>query len=95
MPLRRRRALPILILAALVTLVLGLAPTLCHAEDLDCQADANHHTALGCQCSCHLAVVLPGSPASAPALRAAELMAAVQPAAPSLSPARLDRPPRH
>ena len=90
----RRRNLALLILAAVATQVLGLAPSLCHAEDPGCRADANHHTDLSCHCSCHMAIVLPCGTAGAPARPAAVVAPRSEPAAASLSSARLDRPPR-
>jgi hypothetical protein len=91
---RRRFALVSLLLTAVLTVTLGVAPKLCHAGDSECQSDASHHTDLGCQCSCYMAAVLPGDHAAAPVLLLAALATAVEIDAPSFSPPGLDRPPR-
>jgi hypothetical protein len=90
-----RRSVAILVLGAIATLLMGTAPDLCHAEDAGCQTDANHHTDLNCHCSCHMAVALAESPAATLERPVARVILFAASAAPSLSPARLDRPPRH
>jgi hypothetical protein len=90
----RRLGSILMLCASLLTAGLGIAPQVCHAEDLQCQQDDSHHTDPGCQCSCHMAAVLPGDQALVPVPLQKPLAPAAPPIASSFAPASLDRPPR-
>ena len=69
--LRKRRIYGLMFLcAALAGLGLEASPSLCHPEDEACRTNPQHHTAVNCDCSCHMGVVIPPSlpPFQGPAL---------------------------